>query len=111
MMPQREMKESTKGQADSTYGRYEGEREYGYQQAETSYQQPLREGPVDKLYVPIRDNTNMLRLIMFVMAMVALIVFAVICLLIVGGTGGWISFCAACGAVFLIAVMAIEKIK
>ncbi len=111
MMPQRETNESIHGQADPIYGRYEGDQAYAHQQFEPPYQQPLREEEAGKLYTPAHDNKNVLRLIAFAMAMVTLIIFAVICLIFVGGTGGWISFCAASLAIFIVAVVAIDKIK
>jgi hypothetical protein len=103
MIPQREASESIHEQAGSTYGRYEGDQEYARQYDETSYEQPLREGPGGKVYPELRDNMNMFRLLVFVIAMVTLLAFAVLCLVFVGGTGGWISFCAASFAILCIA--------
>ena len=111
MMPQREANQSTDEQVDSTYGRYEGDQTYARQQQDTPYQQPLQGGTAGKIYVPAPDNKNVMRLIAFAMALVALIVFGVLCLIFVGGTAGWISFCAASLAIFIIAVVAIDKIK
>jgi hypothetical protein len=79
--------------------------------SETIYEQPLREEPEGKVYPPLRDNKNMLRLLWFVVAMVALLAFAVVCLVIVGGTAGWISFCAASFTIMVIASTAISTIK
>ena len=116
-MPQREAGESIYGQADPTYGGYEGDQNqqadqtYARQQFEPPYQSPPGEEMAGKLYVPANNNKNVLRLIAFGMAIVALILFAVICLIFVGGTGGWISFCAACLATFIMATVAIDKIK
>jgi|SRR5579859_3248554 len=111
MMPQREAGESTNGQAGPAYGRYEGDQAYTHQQYQNSYEQPLRGEPVGKVYPPLYDNKNMLRLIVFAIAMATLLAFAVLCLVFVGGMGGWISFCAASLAIFIIAVVAIDKIK
>ncbi|MDQ2888002.1 MAG: hypothetical protein M3Y39_18165 [Chloroflexota bacterium] len=111
MMPQREANQSPDEQVDSSYGRYEGDQTYTQQQFETPYQQPLQGGPAGKVYATAPDNKNVLRLIAFGMAMVALIIFGVLCLIFVGGTAGWISFCAASLAIFIIAVVAIDKIK
>lgn len=111
MMPQRDASESIHEQTGPSYGRYEGDQTFARQQYETSYQQPLGEGPVGKVYPLPSDNKNMLRLILFAIAMVTLLAFAVLCLVFVGGTGGWISFCAASLAIFIIAVVAIDKIK
>jgi len=111
MMPQREAGSPIDEQAGSTYGRYEGNQADAYQQFETSYQQPLLEERAAKVYVPVHDNRNILRLIAFAIAMVTLIVLAVLCLVLVGGTGGWISFCAASLTIFITAAVAIDKIK
>ena len=96
MMPQKEVSESMHEQTGPTYGRYVGDQG---QHDQTSYEQLLR------------DNKNMLRLIVFAIAMVTLIAFGFLCLMFVGGTGGWISFCAASLAIFIIAVVALDKIK
>lgn len=108
MMQQGEASESIHEQASSSYGRYEGDQEYARQRDETSYEQPLREGPGGKVY---SDNRNMFRLLVFVISMVVLFAFAVLCLVFVGGTGGWIGFCAASLAVFVTASTAISLIK
>ncbi len=111
MMPQREAGESIHEQADSTYGSYQGEQAFAHQSYETSYEQPLRQEPIGKVYPSPHDNKNLFRLIVFAIAMVTLLAFAVICLVLVGGTGGWISFCAACLAILTIAAAAIDKMK
>ena len=105
MIPQREADESLYEQAGSTYGKYEGDQEYARQHGETSYEQPLREGPGGKVYPPPSDNMNMFYqfVIVFVLSMVALFAFAVLCLVVVGGTGGWIGFIAASIAILCIA--------
>lgn len=102
MMPQREASEPIQEQADSAYGRYEGNQTFTH---------PYYETPVGKVYPAQGDNKNILRLITFVIAMVMLLAFAVLCLVFVGGSGGWISFCAASLAIFVVAVVAIDKIK
>lgn len=111
MMPQREAGEPAYEQADATYGRYEGDQTYSHQQFEAPYQQPQRGGSAGKVYAPASDNKNAFRLIAMGMAMVTLIALALICLVLVGGTGGWISFCAASLAIFIVTVVAIDKIK
>jgi len=105
MIPQREAGESIYEQADSTYGKYEGDQEYARQHGETSYEQPLREVPGGKVYPPQSDNINMFYqfVIVFVISMVSLFAFAVLCLVYVGGTGGWIGFIAASIAILCIA--------
>ncbi|MBE3561137.1 MAG: hypothetical protein IMW89_18250 [Ktedonobacteraceae bacterium] len=111
MMPQMEANEPLHAQAEPAYGKYEGEQAYAQSQFETPYQQPQQAGLAEKVYAPASDSKNMLRLIAMAMAFAALIALAVICLLFVGGTGGWISFCAASLAIFIVAVVAIDKIK
>jgi hypothetical protein len=105
MIPQREVSESIHEQASSTYGKYEGDQEFARQHGETSYEQPLREGPGGKVYPPPSYNMNMFYqfVTVFVLSMVALFVFAVLCLVVVGGTGGWIGFIAASFAILCIA--------
>lgn len=79
--------------------------------SEAIYERSLREEPEGKLYSPLHDNKNILRLIWFGVVMVALLAFAVVCLVIVGGTAGWISFCAASFTIMVIASTAISTIK
>lgn len=109
MMPQREADQPMQQeQSEASYGRYEGDQGYNYQQ----FEEPEREmRAAGKLYTPPSDNKNVLRLVAFAMSLIALVVFAAICLIVVGGTGGWISFCAACLAVFIISAVVIDKIK
>lgn len=78
---------------------------------ESGYEQPVREESGGKVYPPVSDNKNTLRLLWFGVAMVALLAFAVICLVIVGGTPGWISFIAASFTIMVIAGTAISTIK
>jgi hypothetical protein len=111
MMPQREASEPVYKQAGSTYGGYEGNQADAHQLFETSYQQPLQEERAAKVYAPVHDNKNVLRLAALAIAMVTLIALAVICLVLVGGTGGWISFCAASLAMLVIAGVAIDKMQ
>ncbi len=113
MMPQREASEPTHEQTDPTYRRYEGDQAFARQHYETSYKQPLRGGSGEKVYpsLSLLENKNLLRLLVFVIAMVTLFAFGVLCLVFLGGTGGWISFCAASLAIFIIAAVAIDKIK
>jgi hypothetical protein len=111
MMPQREANELPRDQAAPAYGHYEGDQAYTRQHNEAFYQQLLSATAAEKVYVLPPDNKNVLRLVAFGMAMVTLIIFAVICLIIVGGSAGWISFCAASLSIFIVAVVAIDKIK
>jgi hypothetical protein len=103
MMPQREVSRPIhEHNDDQTYAR---------QHYETFYEQSLREGAGEKVYVPIRDNKNILRFVLAVFAMVMLLMLAILFIFSLGGTGGWISFCAASLVIFLIAVVAIEKMQ
>jgi hypothetical protein len=111
MLPQREADELLHEQASPTYEGYQesqpGARQYGA----ISYEQPLGEGPEEKVYPELRDNKNMLRLLWFGVSMVALLAFAIVCLVVVGGTPGWISFIAASFTIMVIASTAISTIK
>jgi hypothetical protein len=111
MMPQREAGESIHEQIDLTYGGYEGDQAYAHQPHEPSFERPLRDGLAGKVYPESRDNKNMLRLMMFLIAMAMILICAVLFIFFLGGTGGWISFVVAAGAIFLIAVIAIDKIQ
>jgi hypothetical protein len=53
----------------------------------------------------------MLRLSMFVIAMVTLLLCAVFCIFFLGGTGGWLSLIVAAFVIFLVTVIAIDKIE
>lgn len=107
MMPQEETHEQT----GSTYGRYEGDQAYAHSRNEAPYEQMVRETPVAKVYPEPRNNQNVFRLIGLAITMGSLLAFAVICLVFVGGIGGWISFCAACTTTFIVASVAIDRIK
>ena len=111
MLPQREAGELLHEQAIPTYGSYQESQQDARQLGAISYEQPLREGPEEKVYPELRDNKNMLRLLWFGVSMVALLAFAVVCLVIVGGTPGVISFCAASFVIMVIASTAISTIK
>ena len=108
MLPQSEASQSLREQASSTYGEYQGDREYALQHDEIASEQPLREGAGGKVYT---DTRNSQRLLWFVVAMAALLAFALVCLVVVGGTAGWISFCAASFTIMVIASTAISTIK
>ena len=107
MMPQ----EETHEQMGSTYGRYEGDQAYAHPRDEAPYEQMMRETPVAKVYPEPQNSQNLFRLVGLAITMVSLLAFAVICLVLVGGIGGWISFCAACIATFIVASIAIDRIK
>jgi hypothetical protein len=111
MMPQREASESIHEQTDPTYGGYQGEQTYGDQPYGPSFEQSLRYGSGGKVYPQLPDNKNILRLIVFLTAMVMILICAVLFIFFMSGTGGWISFVVAAGVIFLITVVAIDKIK
>lgn len=111
MMPQNEASQTTQEQTGATYGKYEGDPAYTRQHDETAYEPLLRDGLAGKVYPTQPENKNLFRLLVFVIAMATLLAFGFLCLVLMGGTGGWISFCAASLAIFIIAVVAIDKIK
>ena len=63
------------------------------------------------MYPVPHDHKNAFRLGMFVIAMVMILLCAVLCLVFLGGTGGWVSFIVAAAVIFLITVVAIDKIE
>jgi uncharacterized membrane protein YkgB len=107
MMPQ----EETYKQTGSTYGRYEGDQAYAHPRDEAPFEQMMRETPVAKVYAEPPHNQNVFRLMGLAITMVSLLAFAIICLVLVGGIGGSISFCAACLATFIVASVAIDRMK
>lgn len=111
MMPQRETGESIHEQADSTYGRYEGDQTYAQQSYEPAFEHPLKDGPGEKVYPVLPSNKNMFRLIIFFTAMVMILACAILFIFFMGGTGGWISFVVAAGVIFLTSVVAMEKMQ
>ena len=111
MMPQREPGESIYEQADPTYGSYEGNQTFARHSDERAGAQPLKEARGEKVYPELLDHKNMFRLGMFVIAMVTLVLCAVLFVFFLGGTGGWVSFIVAAFAIFLVTVVAIDKIQ
>lgn len=103
--------EETHEQTSPTYYSYEGNQTYAHLHNEAPYEQMMGGAPVAKVYPEPRNNQNVFRLIALTITMVSLLAFAVICLVLVGGIGGWISFCAACLATFIVASVAIDRIK
>ena len=105
MMPQQEANESVHEPTEA-YGGYEGAHTYH------PYEQSLRDSRLaEKTYPKPSDNKNMLRLMMFLIAMAMLLICAVLFIFFMGGTGGWIGFVVAAGVIFLITVVAIDKIQ
>jgi len=111
MMPQRETNESIYEQTDPTYGRYEGNQTFAGHSDEKAGAQPLNEARGEKVYPQLHDHKNMFRLGMFVIAMVTLLLCAVLFIFFLGGTGGWVSFIVAAFVIFLVTVVAIDKIQ
>ena len=111
MMPQRETSESINEQADPTYGSYEGNQTFARNSDERTGAQPLNEARGEKVYPELHDHKNMFRLGMFVIAMVTLLLCAALFIFFLGGTGGWVSFIVAAFVIFLITVVAIDKIQ
>ena len=111
MMPEREQSESIYEQADPAYGRYEGNQAYDHQYNERADGQHLEDKGGEKMYPIQHTHKNAFRLGMFLIAMLMLLLCAVLCFVLLGGTGGWISFIVAAAVIFLITVVAIEKIE
>ena len=126
MTPQQE-------QSSSAYGRYEEQQAYTQQRYETPYRQTskgetldddfvdvvserivqrLRQETAGKVYPqPQQFDKNILRTVLALISMVILVLFAFLFVIIVGGSTGWISFAIGSFVIFLIAAVAIDKVK
>lgn len=126
MTPQQE-------QSSSTYGHYEEQQAYTQQRYETPYRQTskvealddefvdavserivqrLRQETAGKVYPqPQQFDKNMLRTVLALISMVILVLFAFLFVIVVGGSTGWISFAIGSFILFLIAAVAIDKVK
>ena len=120
-------------QSSSTYGRYEEQQAYAQQGHETPYRQTskgetldddfveavserivqrLRQETAGKVYPqPQQFDKNILRTAMGLISMFIQVLFAFLFVIIVGGTTGWISFAIGSFILFLITVVAIDKVK
>jgi hypothetical protein len=102
IMPQKEDSDAIHQQADSDYGRYEGnQKSFSRQQYETSSEQDVGEIPSGKVYPRTRDNTNILSFALVVIALVLLVLFGYLFVVVVGGMAGAISFAAACFVLYM----------
>ncbi|RAQ94489.1 hypothetical protein A4R35_03015 [Thermogemmatispora tikiterensis] len=68
-------------------------------------------GEPSKVYPSRAEHVNLFRFLIVLMAMVTILVLAVICLVIVGGSMPWLSFGAGSFTVFLVTVVALDRIK
>ncbi len=120
-------------QSSSTYGRYEEQQAYAQQGYETPYRQTskgealdddfveavserivqrLRQEMAGKVYPqPQQFDKNMLRIALALISMLILVLFAFLFVIVVGGSTGWISFAIGSFIIFLIAAVAIDKVK
>jgi hypothetical protein len=114
-------------QSSSSYGQYKEQR------YETSYGRPakgetldddfidavserivqrLRQETAGKVYPqPQAFDKNILRIALALISMAILVLFAFLFVFIVGGSTGWISFAIGSFIIFLIAAVAIDKVK
>ena len=120
-------------QSGSTYGRYEEHQAYTQQRYEPPYEhtqkgetldddfvdavserivQRLRQETAGKVYPQQKQlDKNILRMVMAVISMLILVLFAFLFVIVVGGSTGWISFAIGSFIIFLIAAVAIDKVK
>ncbi len=115
-------------QSSSTYGRYEEQQAYETPYGQTSkgetledefveavaerIVQRLRQETAGKVYPqPQQFGGNVQRFALALIAMVILVLFAFLFVIVVGGTTGWISFAIGSFILFLITVVAIDKVK
>lgn len=111
MMPQRAENESIYEQADLPYGKYKEDQSFAHRTEWSSEAQLARETSGEKVYPQPHNHKNMYRLGMFLIAMVMLLICAFLFIFFFGGTGGWVSFIVAAFVIFLITVVAIDKIE
>lgn len=120
-------------QSGSTYGHYEEHQAYTQQQYETPYGQTpkgetldddfvdavserivqrLRQETAGKVYPqPQQLDKNILRISLAIIALLMVALFAFLFVIVAGGSTGWISFAIGSFIVFLIAAVAIDKVK
>lgn len=111
MMPHKDVDDAKSEPEEANYGRYEGKQPAARQQYAPTYEQLLREDTSGKVYPVVPDNKNLYRLLVFIVAMVMLFVFAILTIFFIGGTGGWVSLIVVAFIIFLISVVAIDKIR
>ncbi|GHO58804.1 hypothetical protein [Ktedonobacter robiniae] len=94
-----------------SYGVYEMQSASEHQEYEMSSFQKPDSVANEKLRAPRRDMQNIYRFILAITSMLMLIPFALLFMVFMGGAQGWIGFGIAAIAIFLIAVVAIDKIE
>lgn len=103
--------EAKPGPEEPGYGRYEGNQTAARQQYVSTYEHLLRGDLSGKVYPAVHDSKNLYRLLVFIVAMVMLFLFAILTIFFIGGTGGWVSLIVVAFVIFLISVVAIDKIR
>ncbi|SRR6266581_2550588 len=94
-----------------SYGKYNAQSTDAHQEYGTSYMQTLAAKNNGKVYTPVRDNRNILRLMTAMFSMLMLLPFAFFFKIFVQGPQGWIGFSIASFVIFLIAVVTIDKVQ
>ncbi len=129
----REVNMQSQEQSSFSYGQYEEQQAYSQQQYDTSYGRPskgktldddfveavserivqrLRQETAGKVYPqPQQFDKNILRIALALISMSILVLFAFLFVFVVGGSTGWISFAIGSFIIFLIAAVAIDKVK
>ncbi|GHO80773.1 hypothetical protein KSD_85440 [Ktedonobacter sp. SOSP1-85] len=95
----------------SSYRAYEMQSASEHQEYEMSSIQKQDNIANEKVRPPRRDMRNIYRFILAITSMLMLTPFALLFVVFMGGPQGWIGFGIAAGAIFLIAVVAIDKIE
>ena len=120
-------------QSSFSYGQYEVQQASSQQQYDPSYTRPtkgetldddfvdavserivlrLRQETAGKVYPqPQQLDKNILRIALALISMAILVLFAFLFVFVVGGSTGWISFAIGSFIIFLIAAVAIDKVK
>jgi hypothetical protein len=120
-------------QSSSFYGQYEEQQAYAQRPYDSSNSRPskgnsldddfvdavserivqrLRQETAGKVYPqPQQIDKNILRIALALISMAILVLFAFLFVFVVGGSTGWISFAIGSFIIFLIATVAIDKVK
>jgi hypothetical protein len=120
-------------QSSFSYGQYEEQQASSQRQYDPSYGRPTKGETLDDDFVDavserivqrLRQETagkvypqsqpfdkNILRIALALISMAILVLFAFLFVFVVGGSTGWISFAIGSFIIFLIAAVAIDKVK
>ncbi|GCE31627.1 hypothetical protein KDA_71110 [Dictyobacter alpinus] len=93
----------------STFQLHEQEQFQSYYGADTSASSASTNRTEQKIYPPVRDNSNVLRILVAFLSILMLLLFGLFFMLIIGGPNAWIGIAST--TLFLIAVVTIDKVQ